>query len=170
MTTQDPSGLRRAFAGKDLAVLCFVTIVFLTLNHAGSLVASAAAAMGGLFGIIGHRLPHPRAWPITVWVGLTFLLWCGLSSVWSPYESPRNAPGVVRFCLGVPLYGLLIYVMARQPEKTQRIMRLIIMGLIPLSAFIFAVDFITDYAIFRMADPGAITGDIIKNLMACPCF
>jgi len=71
---------------------------------------------------------------------------------------------VVRFCLGVPLYGLLIYVMARQPEKTQRIMRLIIMGLIPLSAFIFAVDFITDYAIFRMADPGAITGDIIKNL------
>ena len=164
MSTQDPPRFRRAIAGKDMAVLCFVTIVFLILNHAGSLVAAAAAAIGGLFGIFGHRLPHPRSWPVPVWIGLVFLLWCGLSSVWSPYDSPRDIPGVARFCLGVPLYGLLIFVMMRQPENNGRILRLIIMSLIPLSAFVFAVDFVTDFAIFRLADPGAIDGDIIKNL------
>ncbi len=164
MTTQSLFDLKRAIAGKDLAVLCFVTIVFLILNHAGSLVAAAAASIGGLFGVLGHRLPRPRHWPMAVWIGLAFLFWCGLSAIWSPYQSPHAVPGVVRFCLGVPLYGLLIFVMTRQAEKTQRILRLIIIILIPVSAFTFAVDFITDFAIFRFVDPGADSGDIIKNL------
>lgn len=158
------SGLRRATAAKDFAVLAFVLLLFIVLNHAGSLIAAGAAALGGLAGIIGHRLPSARRWPVAVWIGLVFLAWCALSSVWSPYETERDMPGVFRYCIGMPLYGLLIYVMAQQTPDMKRIWRLVLMTLIPLSAFVFAVDFVSNYAIYRLGDPGADKGDITQNL------
>lgn len=142
----------------------FVVVVFALANHAGSLIASPAAAIGGLFGIFGHRLPHPKTWPVAVWVGLTFIAWCALSALWSPYISDRAMPGVFRFCTGVPLYGLMIFVASKQSEATKRILRLVIMALIPISAFIFALEFSADFPVYNFFAPDANSGDRVQNV------
>lgn len=164
MTLTDTSKLRKAVAVKDLAVLTFVIVIFILLNHAGSLIAAPAAAIGGLFGIIGHRLPGPRRWPVAVWIGLMFLAWCALSAIWSPWEPVRDLPGVLRFCTGLPLYGLLIAVMAAQTQGAQRYIRLMIMTLLTFSAFLFAVDFVSNFALYNAVAPNANPGDRIQNL------
>ena len=164
MTSEPISKFANALRTKDIALLTFAIFVFLIGNHAGSMVAAAAAAIGGLFGVIGHPIAHPRRWPVAVWIGFTFLGWCALSALWSPYESPRAMPGVMRYCLGLPMYGLLIYVMLKQSEGAKTIYRLLIVSLAALSACVFAIDFISDYKIYRLVKPDALNGDIIMNL------
>ena len=149
---------------KDRLLIAFVLVVFIVLNHAGSHIAATAAATGGLIGIIGHRIPAPKTWPLALRAGLAFLLWAALSALWSPYESQRALKGYMRFGFGIPLYALWVFVMSRQPPQNQTLARGIVYVLLPISALVFAVEFTSGYAITRLADPSALDGNIENNL------
>lgn len=157
-------GLIKGVLWKDRVLIAFVLVTFFVLNHAGSLAAAGIAALGGLAGLLGHRLPHPRRWPAPIWAGFAFIGFAVLSALWSPYMPQRELSGYMRFGLGVPLYAALVFVMARQATSNQTMARAIILALLPLSACVFAIEFLSGYAITKMADPNALDGNISKNL------
>lgn len=122
------------------------------------------AAVGGLFGILGHRLIAPKHWPMAIWAFLAFILWVYVSRYWSAYDDPREFSNATRFILGVPVYGLFIYALAVQPPRLKRRWAMLLMVMVSVSAIVFLIDFTTGYSVTRLIDPEAWEGDIEKNL------
>lgn len=164
MNSFPPSLYVRLLNGKDAAIIGFTILIFLVLNHAGSQIAAGAAALGGLVGILGHRLPNPRLWPMAVWMGLAFIAWVTLSTLWSPFESERTLSGPIRFGIGVPLYALFVFVIMRQSPRAKTVWRWLLVFLISLSSLVFALDFSSGFGITKLADPNALDGNIEQNL------
>lgn len=149
---------------KDAALFGFIWLCFLVLNHAGSLIMAGIAALGGLVGVLGHRVTAPTRWPLAVWLGLIFVAWASLSAFGSPYDDPRDFSNAARFALGLPLYGLFIYALAMQHERLQNIWAKVLMIFVALSAVVFLIDFLSGYGVTRLGVPNALDGDIEKNL------
>ena len=122
------------------------------------------AAVGGLLGILGHRIIAPKHWPMAIWAFLAFIVWVYVSRYWSPYDDPREFSNATRFILGVPLYGLFIYALAVQPPRLKRRWAMLLMVMVSVSAIVFLIDFTTGYSVTRLIDPEAWEGDIEKNL------
>lgn len=164
MSVERLSVFRTIISVKDAALIAFTLLVFIVLNHAGSQIASGAAALGGLVGVLGHRLPPPKDWPAAVWAGGAFVIWCCLTSLWSSFEPERTLSGPIRFGLGAPLYALFVFVMIQQSQRAKTVWRWILVFLISLSALTFALDFASEFGITKLVDPNAKDGNIEQNL------
>jgi len=145
------------------------------MSHAGGLGIAAIVALGGLFGLMGWRPPHPRdipkSVPTAIWALMAFLLWAMVSTLWSPYSSGDILNNAQKLFVGVPLYlAFAALVVGQSKYFGSSLQWLLVVGAFSSSVAVFG-DIMSGYGLTKLLDPLAVgenmeakRGDMLQNL------
>lgn len=155
---------QKILSAKDYSAIVLFLVIGMVLNHAGGHIWAPVMAITGIVGILGHKISLDKnTLPLLAPVAL-FFLWILLSTLWSPYEDNREFKNIYRFAIGIPLYGLTLYWMTCLSDKALKILRGMVMTLLPLSALIFAIECASGFMITQAVDPDASYGNMLGNI------
>jgi len=155
-----------------------VFLAYPIMGHAGGLGIAAIVGLGGIFGFIGWRPPHPRdvpkIIPAAIWAVMALLFWGMISTLWSPYSSDDVLSNAQKMFFGLPLYLAFAVTLVSQSKFSishfQHLQHLLI-GMTFIWSVVVLMDVLSGYGVTRLIDPLAVGedmeakwGDMIQNL------
>ena len=125
-------------------------------------MAPLAAIIGGAAWLTGSLRPLKRP-PLYMWVLFAFLVWAGITSLWSPYKSGDFLNNPVKLLLGVGLFLGCIDAARRSREILPVILPHIFIAVNVFACGLIILDGLSNYGLTYMADPLRSGENIIRK-------
>ncbi|MEP6342316.1 MAG: O-antigen ligase family protein [Maricaulaceae bacterium] len=146
----------------------FIVLFFLMLTpalaHAGGLgMAPLAAIIGGVGWLTVTPLKgyRPATWMICL---LVFLLWAGLTSLWSPYTQEFLLSNPFKLIIGVCLFVGTIKAIAAANNHRPRFLRTLFWIINLLMCGLIIIDSLSGYGLTFLVDPIRADQDVNRRL------
>lgn len=139
------------------------------MAHAGGLGMAPLVAIGGAMHMltrphIANDQPFWKMMPDWGWAMTSFLLWSGLSYLWSPYEDPKALTNAMVLILSVALFFPFLGAFGRAVQYSQKsLINLSIGAVLVLCVSLFA-DLISGYGLTFWVDPLGAGEDMQRKL------
>ena len=105
MEQQGDHSFNKIRLGLATAAFLFVLLAYPAISHAGGLGFAPLAVIAGLAGYVGYgRRFSFKDVPGVVYALVIFLIWVGVTSLWSPYDDTKTLTNPMKLILGVALY------------------------------------------------------------------
>jgi len=141
------------------------------MSQAGGLGIAAIAAIGALGLRPSSLLKIYKTVPTTLWFVIALLIWGLISSLWSPYQSPRIFTNPMILALGAPLFLGCALALRQQAQHGSKILLWIFVGGTIGSAAVILADLLTNFGVTNLVDPlganedpAAKAGDMEQNI------